>query len=312
VARLLRCFALSLALTLCGAIASRGQPSDASSSEATELTVQTDVSQDQRMLAPVMIAGAGPYPFIVDTAAERSVVSRELVDALALQPAGSARLLSMTSSHATPMVMLPRASFVAGRERGMRVFALNGGNIGAAGVLGIDALQDQRVVLDFETGEMRLTPSPRRPVSAPTSPEEIIVNGRRRFGELVLIDSDAGGAPVDVIVDTGLDVSVGNEALRRLLAAQHTPFTEITLVAITGEAMHADYTTVDRLRVGGLEIKGMPVAFADAYFFRRMDMTRRPALMLGMDVLRAFRRVTVDFPNHHARFLLPTSTAQGN
>jgi hypothetical protein len=82
-------------------------------------------------------------------------------------------------------------------------------------------------------------------------------------------------------------------------------------VGITGDVVHADYTSVDRLRIGGVEIKGMPVAFAHAYFFEHLGMTHRPALLLGMDVLRSFRRVTVDFRNHHARFLLPDPASAG-
>ena len=71
----------------------------------------------------------------------------------------------------------------------------------------------------------------------------------------------------------------------------------------------ADYTRVDNLRIGGVAIVGMPVAFANAHFFRRMRLTRRPALLLGMDALQMFRRVAVDFPNRRAHFVLPEDNA---
>ncbi|MGH6950991.1 MAG: aspartyl protease family protein, partial [Vitreimonas sp.] len=174
-------------------------------------------------------------------------------------------------------------------------------------VLGIDALRGQRVLLDFEAGEMRVGPAPRR--VQPLGPNDIIVRGRNRFGQLVLIDSSAEGVPVDVIVDSGLQVSVGNEALRRLLTSRRNRFTQIELVSITGETLLADYTRVDNLRIGGVAIAGMPVAFANAHFFRRMRLTRRPALLLGMDALRMFRRVAVDFPNRRAHFVLPEGVA---
>jgi hypothetical protein len=108
-----------------------------------------------------------------------------------------------------------------------------------------------------------------------------------------------------VIVDSGLQVSVGNEVLRRLLTSRRNRFEQIGLVSVTGETFSADYTTVDNLRIGGVLISGMPVAFANAHFFTRMRLTRRPALMLGMDALQMFRRVTVDFPNRRAHFVLP-------
>ncbi len=300
-------FALSMLLNaVCaGSAMAQAPPVEAATlAEASaETSVRTTMSETDRMLASVTIGGAGPYPFIVDTAAERSVISRELADTLGLAPAGRARLLSMTSSRDAGMVRLPEISFAQGQTRSLDAFALNGRHIGASGVLGIDALRGQRVVLDFEAGEMRVGPASR---NAPRlAPNEIVVRARTRFGQLVLINSTAEGVPVDVVVDSGLQVSVGNEALRRLLTARNNRFQQIALVSITGEEFNADYTRVDNLRIGGVAIVGMPVAFADAYFFRRMQLTRRPALMLGMDALQMFRRVAVDFPNRRAHFVLP-------
>ncbi len=268
-----------------------------------ESTVRTSMSVTDRMLAPVTIGGAGPYQFIVDTAAERSVIARELAQDLGLAPAGRARLLSMTSSRDTATVNMPDVSFLAGQTRTLQPFTLNGRHLGASGILGIDALRGQRVVLDFEAGEMRVGPAPRR--FERIDPDDIVVRGRLRYGQLVLIDSSADGAPVDVVVDSGLQVSIGNDALRRLLTARFNRFEQIELLSITGERFSADYTRVDNLRIGGVAIIGMPVAFANTYFFSRMRLTRQPALLLGMDALQMFRRVAVDFPNRRAHFLLP-------
>ncbi len=313
-ARLLAAFAASLlAAALCAGLArAQTPPAEADAAEfvgaAAETTVGTTMSATDRMLAQVTIGGAGPYPFIVDTAAERSVISRELADELGLAPAGRARLLSMTSSRDAAMVHIPDVSFAPGQTRTLQAFALNGRHVGASGVLGIDALRGQRVVLDFEAGEMRVGPAPRN--SERFGPNDIVVRARSRYGQLVLIDSTAEGEPVDVVVDSGLQVSLGNEALRRLLVSRRNQFQQIELVSITGEAFSADYTRVDNLRIGGVAILGMPIAFADAYFFRRMQLTRRPALMLGMDALQAFRRVAVDFPNRRAHFVLPEGVAR--
>lgn len=274
-------------------------PADASA----EATVQTTLSATQRMLVPVTIGGAGPYPFIVDTAAEGSVIARDLARQLGLAPAGRARLLSMTSSRDIGMVSMPEVSFMRGRTRSLQAFTLNGENLGASGILGIDALRGQRVVLDFEAGEMRVGPAPRR--TEQLGPNDVVVRGRTRYGQLVLIDSTAEGVPVDVIVDSGLQVSVGNETLRRLLTSRRNRFVQIELVSITGERFSADYTRVDNLRIGGVALSGLPVAFANAHFFTRMRLTRRPALLLGMDALQMFRRVAVDFPNRRAHFVLP-------
>lgn len=269
----------------------------------SEARIATTLSDTNRMLAAVTIGNSGPYPFIVDTAAERSVIARQVAAELNLPPSGRGRVLSMTNAREISMVSAPDVSFGFGAPRDLRLFALDGDHIGAAGVLGIDALRGQRVVLDFEALEMRVGPAAR--ALPPEGPNDIIVRGRARYGQLVLIDSSAAGVPVDVIVDSGLQTSIGNDALRRLLVSRRNSFERIRLMSITGEHLDADYTRVDNLRIGGVAIRGMPVAFADTYFFQRMRMTRRPALLLGMDSLHMFRRVTVDFRHRRAHFLLP-------
>src|SRR4051812_12608011 len=51
-----------------------------------------------RVTVQVQVDGKGPYAFIVDTGAERSVVSRELADKLGLDPGVRARLFDFTGA----------------------------------------------------------------------------------------------------------------------------------------------------------------------------------------------------------------------
>ena len=103
---------------------------------ATEATVDTTMSASERMIVQVTIGGAGPYPFIIDTAAERTVVARDLARAKSgMPPAGRARLLSMTSSRDAAVVSMRDVSFMHGQARTLRAFALNGQYLGASGSL---------------------------------------------------------------------------------------------------------------------------------------------------------------------------------
>jgi predicted aspartyl protease len=51
-----------------------------------------------RMTVPVMVNGQGPFSFVIDTGADRTVVSRELAERLALRKAGNVRLHAMGGS----------------------------------------------------------------------------------------------------------------------------------------------------------------------------------------------------------------------
>jgi hypothetical protein len=75
------------------------------------------------------------------------------------------------------------------------------------------------------------------------------------------------------------------------------------LQSVTGGQMLADQTVVKRIRLGGIDINDMPVAFADVHPFAKLGLSDRPAILLGMDALRLFDRVSVDFPNRRVRLL---------
>ena len=67
----------------------------------------------------------------------------------------------------------------------------------------------------------------------------------------------------------------------------------------------AQFAQIDRIQIGGVDMNNIPVAFADAEPFKRFGLANKPALLLGMDALRLFQRVSVDFANKQVRFILP-------
>ncbi|MCJ8159546.1 aspartyl protease family protein [Sphingomonas sp. LaA6.9] len=275
--------------------------------------IDMTVNDTDRMTVAIHIAGRGPYAFIVDTAATRTVISRELANTLALKPTGNVRLITLTGGGNASMVRIPDLRFTPGKSHDVQALALGGTHIGAHGILGIDTLRDQRVVLDFKARTLAVS-DVRRGQSFKPERDEIVVTARRKLGQLILADSTIDDEKIDVIVDTGTQISLGNEALRRRLMKSGSRYAvkPIALIGVTGDVLNADYTRVDQLRIGRIALHGMPIAFGDAYAFRKLKL-RKPALLLGMDALRMFERVTVDFPNRRASFVMPETpvTASG-
>ena len=172
-------------------------------------------------------------------------------------------------------------------------------------MLGVDTLQSQRVVLDFKAGTMTVTPSTRR--EQHWDGDTIVVTARRKAGHLILTDASIDGEKVRVIIDTGAQVSVGNTALRHRLLGRspRKPPRQVTMTSVTGDPIEAEYTTIREIKIGGLDMRDVPVAFADAQPFKTLGLQRKPALLLGMDALRLFDRVSVDFASRKVRFLMP-------
>lgn len=261
-----------------------------------------------RMTVPVSINGSVPQPFIVDTGAERSVVSRQLAGTLGLSPGPQITLTTMTGSSRVPTVVVPSLSVGPVRDR--RAFnapALEARHMGAHGLLGIAQLRTHMVSIDFEKREMAVRPSRAehgKSHDVPKGAEEIVITAKSRLGQLIVTEATFEGARITVVLDTGSQISMGNMALQRRLN-RVTLRGPITMTSVTGEKLTMNYHIAGRVRIGGVAMRGLPVAFADIPPFERFGLADRPALMLGMDALRAFRRVEIDFPARKVRFLLP-------
>lgn len=73
---------------------------------------------------------------------------------------------------------------------------------------------------------------------------------------------------------------------------------------VAGIKTIAAVAVIPTIRIGGLTLLGAPAAFADAHAFRQFGLATRPAMLLGMDMLRAFRRVAIDFSSRKVRFTM--------
>ena len=310
-----RLFALPiLAAAAASASPLGGQPQVAPAEPALDeagTVIDYGVDKAARMTVPVSIGGRGPFAFIVDTGAERTSIAEELAQDLRLGLGQWARLHSMTEVSRIQTVLIPTLEVGGKRVTAINAPALERRHIGAEGILGVDSLQNQRVSFDFNRQQMTVTNARKREEFWPEG--TIVVTARNRLGHLVMVDASVDGQKVWVILDTGAQTTVANSVLRRKLERRGRlmPSWPIELQSVTGGRMSADQSMVRKIRVGGVDINNMPVAFADVHPFRKLGLTKRPALLLGMDALRLFERVSVDFPNRRVRLLPPATSELG-
>lgn len=299
---------LVLASCLAGPAASQISPAPEAVAPAPEGAVDiVDLGSlyRPRMTVSVHIGGNGPFPFIVDTGAARTVISNTLARQLELDPGKPVRLHSMTGVGDVDTAIIPQLEMSRRRVSGIHATILLEMYIWASGILGVDTLRSQRVEFDFERQKMSIEPS--RAVTLRRDADAIVVTARSLFGRLVLVDADVEGEKVVVVLDTGSEVTVGNEALRRKLERKRKlkPTRPIELISVTGGTIMADYTEMDRMRLGNVSISHMPIAFAKVHPFTQLQLEDRPAMLLGMDTLKLFSRVSVDFAKKKVSFQLP-------
>jgi predicted aspartyl protease len=276
-----------------------------------DTTMLTLGQADNRLTVPVAVGGRGSYNFIIDTGAERTSVSRELAGSLRLTAGKPVMVTSMTGQSKVDTVVVPDLSIKSiGQLHTVIAPAFAARNLGAAGLLGIDTLSNHQVTIDFEKGTMAVRPSVKRKKTERRDPDEIIVTAKSLFGQLIVTDAYYGNTRIQVVLDTGSQVTMGNTALRKRIGRGTGRTQPVQLTSVTGEQAVADYAIVSNIRVGDVGFSAMPIAFAEVAPFERFGLTKRPALLLGMDAMRSFRRIDIDFPNRQVRFLMPRTTSR--
>ena len=268
---------------------------------------QFEIDRSDRMTVPVSINGSSTYPFIVDTGAERTVIADDLAKTLKLEPGPQLKLATITGTAYADSYMIENLTMNTINVALIEAPALERHNLGAYGLLGIDSLEDHKVLLDFKNTKMDVLPSKKKSGLGKLERGMIVVTAKRRAGRMILSDAEVGGIKVDIILDTGAQSSMGNYALRDRLRKRNLRFDYVPVLmrSVTGDTLTGDFTQVRDITIGGVTISDLPVTFADNFAFTALKLERKPAILLGMDALRLFDRVMVDFSNRRVGFDLP-------
>lgn len=278
--------------------------------QPVDKTTQTEDVQfkndgDDRMTVPVLVSGAGPYQFLVDTGADRTAVSIDVANRLQLARKGSVVVHTVAGTSTIETAKVPTLQWQNRQISAINAALLERDHMGADGILGTDSLASQRVMFDFKAQTMSVVPS-----STPdfrSEPGTIVVKARRRSGRLLFTDATANDRRVTVVIDTGSAISIGNDALRRQLRGNGrlTGNEQVELTAVTGEKLMGDYMFVRELKLGGVTLSNLAIIFADAHTFTQLGLDDRPSMLLGMNAIRAFKKVSIDFANRKFRVILP-------
>jgi predicted aspartyl protease len=255
-----------------------------------------------RMTVEVGVNGTGPYRFIVDSGADSSVVGERIARQLQLLAGTPAMLNAMTASSRVDRVRVDELLLGETTFHDLELPVLQEQHLGGAGMVGIDALVEQRLMLDFEARTIKVEDA-KQP--AQSLDGEIVVTARRRRGQLILTEVKAAGLPLDAVVDTGSEITIGNVALRdRLMRRHRDKFVTVAITGVTGVTIEVQLARIGELKLGSVTLRDVPMAFADVPPFAVFGLSQEPALLLGTDVLEVFRRVSLDFRSRKVRFQL--------
>ena len=101
-------------------------------------------------------------------------------------------------------------------------------------------------------------------------------------------------------------------------SSQISPF-RITVAVVCFQALHCTGELVltslhlgldgGDLEIAGVGLKGVAIVFTDAHSFKQLKLDQKPALLLGMNAMRAFKKVSIDFATRKLRVVVPEESA---
>lgn len=271
------------------------------------LILDASLDADDRLTVEVEINGQGPFNFVVDTGAGRSVLTPAVAEKLNLAAGPQILIHGISSAITSPTARID--SMRAGEARmGAAVLpVLPYERVGADGLLGVDILDRRNVVMDFRNRRLLIRRS--QFFSEMTrKADEISLPADARFGRLTLTDARVAGTRSVAFIDSGGGVSIGNMALQRAVAAKRRRVPDFVkparLLTAGGEVYLGEFRVVPSITMGNLQLTNIPMAFADVHIFDVWSLNDRPAVLLGVDVLKLFAKVELDFGSDRVLFKL--------
>jgi predicted aspartyl protease len=247
-----------------------------------------------RIWAPVHINGKGPFRLVLDTGANRSVVTHQTATQLGklIEPSGKlVQLHGVTGKAMVPTIEVQSIEIgdLLLDERKMPVVQDVFG--GAEGALGTEGLADKRIFIDFRNDAISIL----RSKGQGPGPGFRRIPVKLRNGRLLMFDMMLGGVRTKAMLDTGAQTTIGNLSLREALARRTRNAEETQIIGVTLDVQSGQAVQAPPVDIGGIKITGMRVTFGDMYIFDAWKLKNEPALLIGMDVIGVFDTVVIDY-----------------
>ncbi|HKS58767.1 MAG TPA: aspartyl protease family protein [Steroidobacteraceae bacterium] len=258
-----------------------------------------------RIWAPVFINGKGPFRLVLDTGATRSALLPRVARALQIpMQASTMRVHGVTGSSDVSTVDVQQIEVGDLLMKSTRLPIVPDVFGGADGVLGNEALGDKRIFIDFRRDRIEISTS--RSERPGVGMSKIPLKLTR--GQLLSFKTNIGSVPTTAVIDTGAQRTIGNQALRTALNRRQRDWQQEEIIGVTLDVEKGDSIPTPPIKFGRATISGVRVTFTDTEIFNHWQLTKEPALLLGMDVLGLLDVLVIDYKTQelHVRFRGPS------
>jgi len=262
-----------------------------------------------RLMVGVHVNGVGPFPFIIDTGASRSIVYRSLTAMMQLEAVPNKSRNIVTANGYRPALIYPIGDIYAlGRTLKLKETVALPDIIHstAKGLIGVDLLAGRTLFVRPEAALAVLQDNNKNLEGEGWS----FVQGRPvAYGSLAL-EIDMGGVTIPFMVDTGASDTVINTAGAEILLRSATGIRteKVSVVVARGQTFARERLILSEFVLGNRAFQKTNIYVADVPVFRLLGAARVPAVILGMNVLNQ-QDFALDFQNW--RLYLRSQTRAG-
>lgn len=259
----------------------------------------TEFDRVGRIVAPVVINGRGPFNLLVDTGANSTTFSTKLADELGIDYRNSRSIIvnGVTGRAMAPVALVEHLQAGALILRDQEVPIVDPHVMANAdGILGIAALTDKQLVVDFRRNRVSLGNSRRLPGYLMT------IKARRLPAGLLVAPALVGSVRTVAIIDTGAQRTLGNRALQAALKGLRRTSVIVPVQGVTPHIAEGIQTRIESITLGQVLVNNSRVTFGDFHVFDIWDLNDKPALILGMDVIGRVDVFVIDFRRQEIGF----------
>jgi hypothetical protein len=126
-----------------------------------------------------------------------------------------------------------------------------------------------------------------------------------RFGSLLMVEGEIMGVRVNVLIDTGSNISLANERFRdalRVVGARSVQYRNGHAFTFGRPIVLAHRVWTPRMNLGRTVVAGVNAYIGDFHIFDLWGLQDEPTLLIGTDVLARSREMAIDYENGIVHF----------
>ena len=261
------------------------------------------IGADARVATDVFINGKGPFRFLLDTAASRSMMFEHLRAKLGLGSTGGERLVVYGMQNVGTAIPVKAEELRISNEtiRDLAMGVLPDDSDPADGLLGMDALSNYLVVLDRKGMRLRLlTPQDGEPADFRAWPSLSLTRRpvKDTAASLWLMRANVSGVSVTSLLDMGSGMTILNWNAAEQLGLKRTSFPREGMPQKLRDALGTVEPVIFAkgmtIWLGGRVFTDQTVLIANANVFRYFHLDAGPAAIIGSGLLKD-NSLAIDF-----------------